>query len=101
MLTLRAVQCRPVQIYVEVERARITRMLASIKEQEGKINEASEVLQEVRTGAQVLVHHHDAASCAHPGRPRTVIMHERRRRTTQRNAPRNVNYELVTVILAL
>ncbi len=36
------------QIYVEVERARITKMLALMKELDGKINEASEILQEVQ-----------------------------------------------------
>lgn len=35
------------QIYVEVERARLTRTLAGIREAEGKIAEAAEVLQEV------------------------------------------------------
>jgi 26S proteasome regulatory subunit N5 len=36
-----------VQIYVEVERARLTKMLAQIREEEGKVAEASEILQEV------------------------------------------------------
>jgi 26S proteasome regulatory subunit N5 len=36
-----------VQIYVEIERARLTRMLARIKEDEGNIDEAAEILQEV------------------------------------------------------
>ncbi len=35
------------QIYVEIERARLTRRLAGIWEQEGKINEAADTLQEV------------------------------------------------------
>lgn len=35
------------QIYVEIERARLTRKLAKIKEQEGKIKDAAETLQEV------------------------------------------------------
>jgi 26S proteasome regulatory subunit N5 len=35
-------------IHVEVERARITRMLSKMQEDEGKINEASETLQEVQ-----------------------------------------------------
>lgn len=38
---------RHCQIYVEVERARLTRTLAGIREAEGKIAEAAEVLQEV------------------------------------------------------
>ena len=36
------------KIYVEVERARATRTLAKIKEDEGKINEAADVLQELQ-----------------------------------------------------
>ncbi|RYG50829.1 hypothetical protein EON67_04565 [archaeon] len=36
------------QMHVEVERARLTRMLAEIREREGKIDEASEILQEVQ-----------------------------------------------------
>ena len=35
------------QIYVEIERARLTRKLAKIKEEEGKVKEAAEILQEV------------------------------------------------------
>ena len=35
------------QIYVEIERARLTRKLAQLKEQEGNIAEAADVLQEV------------------------------------------------------
>lgn len=35
------------QIYVEIERARLTRQLARMKEQEGDIAEAAEILQEV------------------------------------------------------
>ncbi|RIA84649.1 PCI domain-containing protein [Glomus cerebriforme] len=36
------------KIYVEVERARLTRMLSKIKEDEGKINEAADILQELQ-----------------------------------------------------
>ena len=36
-----------VQIYVEIERARLTRRLAGIWEEEGKIDEAADTLQEV------------------------------------------------------
>ncbi|VDM31974.1 unnamed protein product [Hydatigera taeniaeformis] len=36
------------KIYVEVERARLTRMLAQIKESNGFVNEAADVLQEVK-----------------------------------------------------
>ncbi|RWS00200.1 26S proteasome non-ATPase regulatory subunit 12-like protein, partial [Dinothrombium tinctorium] len=36
------------KIYVEVERARLTHKLALIKEQEGKINEAATILQELQ-----------------------------------------------------
>jgi hypothetical protein len=35
------------QIYVEIERARLTRQLARIKEEEGQVQEAAEILQEV------------------------------------------------------
>ncbi|KAI8383056.1 PCI domain-containing protein [Blakeslea trispora] len=36
------------KIYVEVERARITRLLAKIREDEGKTNEAADILQELQ-----------------------------------------------------
>ena len=36
------------QIYVEIERARLTRTLAKIKEDAGKITEAADVLQELQ-----------------------------------------------------
>lgn len=36
------------KIFVEVERARLTRILAKIREQEGKVAEAAEILQEVQ-----------------------------------------------------
>ncbi|KAI9308024.1 PCI domain-containing protein [Cunninghamella echinulata] len=36
------------KIYVEVERARITRLLSKIKEDEGKITEAADILQELQ-----------------------------------------------------
>ena len=39
--------CLVLQIYVEIERARLTRKLAQLKEQEGNIAEAADVLQEV------------------------------------------------------
>ena len=35
------------KIYVEIERARLTRRLAKIKEADGKIDEAADTLQEV------------------------------------------------------
>ncbi|CAL8471167.1 g10709 [Coccomyxa elongata] len=35
------------KIFVEIERARLTRQLAKLKEEEGKIDEAAEILQEV------------------------------------------------------
>jgi 26S proteasome regulatory subunit N5 len=36
-----------VQIFVEIERARLTKQLARLREEEGKVDEAAEVLQEV------------------------------------------------------
>ncbi|GAA5811776.1 hypothetical protein MFLAVUS_005219 [Mucor flavus] len=36
------------KIYVEVERARITRLLAKIREEEGKVSEAANILQELQ-----------------------------------------------------
>ncbi|CAG8526886.1 12562_t:CDS:10 [Ambispora gerdemannii] len=36
------------KIYVEVERARLTRMLSKIREDEGKLNEAADILQELQ-----------------------------------------------------
>lgn len=38
-------QCPWVQIFVELERARLTRELANIKEAEGKVAEAADILQ--------------------------------------------------------
>lgn len=35
------------QIFVEIERARLTRRLAAMKESEGNIAEAADILQEV------------------------------------------------------
>lgn len=56
-----------VQIYVEIERARLTRKLAQLKEQEGNIAEAADVLQEV---AVVSLTHSCSKSlchqCTHP-----------------------------------
>lgn len=37
-----------VQIYVEVERARLTHKLAQIKEEEGNITEAANIIQELQ-----------------------------------------------------
>lgn len=48
LLWFRLPQSRNVQIAVEVERARLTRQLSQILESEGKVNEASETLQEVQ-----------------------------------------------------
>jgi len=36
------------KIYVEVERARLTRLLSKIREEDGKINEAADILQELQ-----------------------------------------------------
>lgn len=36
------------QIYLEVPRARVTRMLATIREKEGEVNGASELLQDLQ-----------------------------------------------------
>ncbi|KAI8376518.1 PCI domain-containing protein [Radiomyces spectabilis] len=36
------------KIYVEVERARITRLLSKIREDQGKVNEAADILQELQ-----------------------------------------------------
>lgn len=38
---------RMLQIFVEIERARLTKQLAKLKEEEGKVDEAAEILQEV------------------------------------------------------
>lgn len=52
--TLRTVSAG--RIFVELERARLTRTLSGIHEADGKINEASEMLQEVavRVGARCM-----------------------------------------------
>lgn len=39
------------QIYVEIQRARLTKRLAKIKELQGKIDEAAEIMQEVAVSA--------------------------------------------------
>lgn len=36
------------QIYVEVERARLTHILAQMKESEGEVTEAADILQELQ-----------------------------------------------------
>lgn len=36
------------QIYVEIERARLTKTLATIKEQNGEVKEAASILQELQ-----------------------------------------------------
>lgn len=36
------------QIYVEIERARLTKTLAAIKEQSGEVKEAASILQELQ-----------------------------------------------------
>jgi len=41
------VGCLLLQIFVEIERARLTRRLAAMKEAEGNIAEAADTLQEV------------------------------------------------------
>lgn len=38
------------QIYVEIERARLTKTLANIKEQSGEVKEAASILQELQVG---------------------------------------------------
>ena len=40
------------QIYVEIERARLTRTLAKIKEDQGSIAEAAEILQELQVSGK-------------------------------------------------
>lgn len=39
---------RSSQIYVEIERARLTKTLANIKEQSGDVKEAASILQELQ-----------------------------------------------------
>lgn len=46
------------QIYVEIERARLTRILATIREGQGNIAEAANVLQELQVCVIVIVKHH-------------------------------------------
>ena len=75
------------QIFVELERARMTRTLSAIYEADGKINEASEMLQEVAVrvgcarGTRRAVRSHCVA--ARPVcRLRRVVLWRRRRRQT-------------------
>jgi hypothetical protein len=50
------------QIYVEIERARLTRKLATMLEQDGNVSDAAEILQEV---AVVLSCNPHCARCTH------------------------------------
>lgn len=43
------------QIYVEIERARLTRILSKMKEDEGNIQEAAKVLQELQVIITIVV----------------------------------------------
>lgn len=43
------------QIYVEIERARLTKTLASIKEQSGEVKEAASILQELQVRDLILI----------------------------------------------
>jgi hypothetical protein len=45
------VHVRLLQIYVEIQRARLIKRLAKIKEGQGKIDEAAEIMQEVAVSA--------------------------------------------------
>lgn len=51
------------QIFVEIERARLTRRLAAMKEQEDKIGEAADILQEVPVVRGACMAQHRTASC--------------------------------------
>lgn len=42
--------CIILQIYVEIERARLVKKLAKIKEEQGLIAEAAELMQEIAVG---------------------------------------------------
>lgn len=44
------VQLLVLQIYVEIERARLIKKLAKIKEEQGQIAEAAELMQEIAVG---------------------------------------------------
>lgn len=44
------------QIYVEIERARLTKTLANIKEQSGEIKEAASILQELQVSRSAFSH---------------------------------------------
>lgn len=47
-LLLISFEISPSQIYVEIERARLTKTLANIKEQSGDVKEAASILQELQ-----------------------------------------------------
>ena len=56
------------QIFVEIERARLTKQLARLKEEEGKVDEAAEILQEVAVVSQPVLalrhtHAHPSSRC--------------------------------------
>lgn len=63
------------QIFVEIERARLTKQLAKLKEQEGKIDEAADILQEVAVVRPACLNRSTAcyrSSAAGPGCHRTA-----------------------------
>ena len=43
------------KIFVEVERARVTRMLAKIKEDEGNVKEAADILQDLQVKKIIII----------------------------------------------
>lgn len=47
--------CMYLQIYVEIERARLTKTLAHIKEQSGDVKEAASILQELQVSVNELI----------------------------------------------
>ena len=51
-------------MYVEIERARLTRQLARMKEAEGDVQEAAEILQEVAVVSRWLPTRRPGGSCA-------------------------------------
>ena len=51
------------QIYVEIERARLTRQLAQMQEQDGKISEAADTLQEIAVVRLHLLRMHNVLLC--------------------------------------
>jgi 26S proteasome regulatory subunit N5 len=65
------------KIFVEVEKARLTRMLAGIKEEAGLVEEAAEIMQEVAVETYGALSKHEKIFFIEVGRCRLALSHPR------------------------